>query len=71
MKNVVFLSIGQDIVGFRGTLDELNNLNEAGRAKIATLRKCIERLDDYAADTNSSVISAEIDSHRQQFSRYI
>lgn len=64
-----FVSFSQDIISFRGSLDELNNFNEAGRAKLAVLRKCIERLDDYAADANSSELSAEVDSHRQQFSR--
>lgn len=60
----------QDISGFRGKIDELNQFNEAGRAKLALLRKSIERLDDYVADLNNPTLSAEIDSHRQQFSRY-
>lgn len=56
-------------MSFRGSLEELNNFNEAGRAKLAVLRKCIERLDDYAADLDRPELSTEIDSHRQQFSR--
>lgn len=59
----------QDIAEFRGSLDELNNFNEAGRNKIALLRKSIERLDDFATDMNDSSLTDEIDSHRQQFSR--
>lgn len=59
----------QDITGFRGTIDELNDFNEAGRAKLALLRKSIEKLDDYVADLNNPALSTEIDSHRQQFSR--
>lgn len=39
--------------------------------KLAALRKCIERLDDYAGDVNSPDLSAEVDSHRQQFSRFV
>lgn len=64
-----FSICAQDITSFRGSLEELNNFNEAGRAKLAILRKCIERLDDYAADANSPELSSEVDSHRQQFSR--
>lgn len=62
-------SFAQDINSFRGSLEELNNFNEAGRAKLAVLRKCIERLDDYAADATSPELSTEVDSHRQQFSK--
>lgn len=70
LRNVeMLLSFTQDINTFRGSLEELNNFNEAGRAKLAVLRKCIERLDDYAADANSSELSADVDLHRQQFSR--
>lgn len=59
----------QDITGFRGSKEELNDYNEAGRAKIALLRKSIERLDDYVADLNNSTLATEVASHRQQFSR--
>lgn len=59
----------KDIIAFRGSLEELENLNEAGRAKLSALRKSIERLDDYAADRGDPELSNEIDTHRQQFSR--
>lgn len=67
--NVIICLLEQDITGFRGTIEELNHFNEAGRAKLALLRRSIERLDDYVADLNNPTLSAEIDSHRQQFSR--
>lgn len=67
--NVIIVYFLQDITGFRGSIEELNHFNEAGRAKLALLRKSIERLDDYVADLNNPTLSAEIDSHRQQFSR--
>lgn len=60
----------QDIVTFRGSLEELNILNEAGRSKLSALRKCIERLDDYAADLSNPDLAEDVDTHRQQFSRY-
>lgn len=63
------LLLVQDITGFRGSIEELNHFNEAGRAKLALLRKSIERLDDYVADLNNPALSTEVDSHRQQFSR--
>lgn len=50
---------------------ELENINEAGRAKIAALRKCIEKLDDWANDEGDPDLLKEVDSHRQQFSKYI
>lgn len=59
----------QDITKFRGTIEELNQLNEAGRDKLALVRKCIERLDDHVADLNDSALMAEVASHRQQFHR--
>ncbi|XP_031616432.1 vesicle transport protein SEC20 [Contarinia nasturtii] len=68
-NNLHVKAIIQDITGFRGTIEELNQFNEAGRAKLALLRKSIHRLDDYVADLNNPTLSAEIDSHRQQFSR--
>ena len=69
LKRHHLLLFRQDITGFRGTIEELNQFNEAGRAKLALLRKSIERLDDYVADLNNATLSAEIDSHRQQFTR--
>lgn len=50
---------------------ELENFNEAGRAKISALRKCIEKLDDWANDEGDANIAKEVDSHREQFSRFV
>lgn len=61
--------IFQDILAFRGQLSDLENLNEAGRAKLSALRKCIEKLDDWAKDEGDNELSKEVDSHREQFSR--
>lgn len=68
IASVVYLR-QQDISSFRGSIEELNHFNEAGRAKIALLRKSIERLDDHVTDLNNPTLSSEVDSHRQQFSR--
>lgn len=59
----------QDILAFRGALSELETLNEAGRSKLAQLRKCIEKLDDWAKDENSSQMSKDVDSYREQFAK--
>jgi protein transport protein SEC20 len=59
----------QDILAFRGSLQDLELLNEAGRAKLAQLRKCIEKLDDWARDENDPQLSNDVDSHREQFSK--
>lgn len=48
---------------------ELETLNEAGRGKLSQLRKCIERLDDWAKDENDPNLSKDVDSHREQFSK--
>lgn len=48
---------------------ELETLNEAGRGKLSQLRKCIERLDDWAKDENDPHLSKDVDSHREQFSK--
>lgn len=54
---------------FRGSIQDLELLNEAGRAKLAQLRKCIEKLDDWARDENDPQLSNDVDSHREQFSK--
>lgn len=61
--------IQQDILAFRGTILELENFNEAGRAKLSALRKCIERMDEWASDESDAALYKEVDAHRQQFSR--
>lgn len=63
---VIFL---QDILVFRGSLQDLEILNEAGRAKLSQLRKCIEKLDDWARDENDPHLSSDVDAHRDQFSK--
>ncbi|XP_055642349.1 vesicle transport protein SEC20 [Toxorhynchites rutilus septentrionalis] len=68
-NNLHVKAIIQDILAFRGTIAELDTLNEAGRAKLAALRKCIERLDDWARDEGDQDVYKEVDQHREQFSR--
>lgn len=46
-------------------------LNEAGRAKLAALRKNIDRLNDWARDTGDPSLSKEVDSQREQFSKVL
>lgn len=55
----------------RGSLEELEILNAAGRSKFAALRKSIRKLDEWATDMNDPVIAKEVDGHRQQFSRFL
>ncbi|XP_059610792.1 vesicle transport protein SEC20-like [Phlebotomus argentipes] len=68
-NNLHVKAIIQDILAFRGSLVDLENLNEAGRAKISALRKCIERLDDWARDEGDPEVAKDVDSHRQQLTR--
>ncbi|XP_055384922.1 vesicle transport protein SEC20 [Condylostylus longicornis] len=68
-SNLNAKAIIQDINSFRGTLPELEALNEAGRLKLSALRKCIERLDDVSKDEGSAELSKEVDLHREQFSK--
>lgn len=59
----------QDILAFRGSIQELESHNEAGRGKLSQLRKCIEKLDDWARDENDPQLSKDVDAYREQFSR--
>uniref|UniRef100_U5ETS1 Putative vesicle transport protein sec20 n=1 Tax=Corethrella appendiculata TaxID=1370023 RepID=U5ETS1_9DIPT len=68
-NNLHVKAIIQDILEFRGSIIELDALNEAGRAKLSALRKCIEKLDDWARDEGDQNIFREVDTHREQFSR--
>ncbi|XP_055542943.1 vesicle transport protein SEC20 [Wyeomyia smithii] len=68
-NNLHVKAIIQDILAFRGSIVELNTLNEAGRGKLAALRKCIERLDDWARDEGDPQVYKEVDQHREQFSK--
>lgn len=68
-NNLHAKAIIQDILAFRGSIAELDTLNEAGRGKIAALRKCIERLDDWARDEGDPNVFKEVDQHREQFSK--
>lgn len=68
-NNLHAKAIIQDILAFRGSITELDTLNEAGRGKIAALRKCIERLDDWARDEGDPNVFKEVDQHREQFSK--
>ena len=69
-EDAVFSSFSfKDILIFRGSIQELETLNEAGRGKLSQLRKCIEKLDDWARDENDPQLSKDVDSYREQFSR--
>lgn len=68
-NNLHVKAIIQDILAFRGSIAELDTLNEAGRGKLAALRKCIERLDDLARDEGDPNVYKEVDQHREQFSK--
>ncbi|XP_067619013.1 vesicle transport protein SEC20 [Eurosta solidaginis] len=68
-NNLQVKAIIQDILTYRGNIHELEALNEAGRAKLAALRKSIQHLDDWAYDTSDAELSKEVDLHRDQFSQ--
>lgn len=59
----------QDILNSRSSIGELEELNEAGRAKLSAIRKNIERLDDLARDLGEPTLATEVDTHREQFSK--
>lgn len=61
----------KDILACKGPRTELELLNEAGRAKISALRKCIERLDDYSSDLSDPQIYKEVNLHRESFSKWV
>uniref|UniRef100_A0A182PT73 Sec20 C-terminal domain-containing protein n=1 Tax=Anopheles epiroticus TaxID=199890 RepID=A0A182PT73_9DIPT len=62
-------AIIMDITNFRGTLRELETLNEAGRDKLSALRQCIDRMDVLARDETDSKLAEEVEKNREQFSR--
>ncbi|XP_013100978.1 vesicle transport protein SEC20 [Stomoxys calcitrans] len=70
-NNLQAKAIIQDIVAYRGSIQELEALNEAGRAKLAALRKNIDRLNDWARDTGDPALSKEVDTQREQFSKVL
>lgn len=62
-------SLLQDISNFRGTLRELETLNEAGRDKLAALRRCIDRMDVLARDEPDHKLTEEAEKNREQYTR--
>lgn len=68
-NNLQAKAIIQDILSYRGSISDLETLNEVGRSKLAALRKCIEKLDDWARDVGDPELSKEVDTHRDQFSK--
>ncbi|XP_055849679.1 vesicle transport protein SEC20 [Episyrphus balteatus] len=68
-NNLQAKAIIQDILSYRGSITDLETLNEVGRSKLAALRKCIEKLDDWARDVGDPELSKEVDTHRDQFSK--
>lgn len=65
---LTFLSF-QDILVFRGTIPELETLNEAGREKITAIRRCIDRLENVARDEGDVELTKAVENHRQQLYR--
>ncbi|XP_035780161.1 vesicle transport protein SEC20-like [Anopheles albimanus] len=59
-------AIIQDTLSYRGTMEGLNVLNEAGREKLANLRKAIERLDIMARDLGDEALYNEVEDQRKQ-----
>uniref|UniRef100_A0A182N0B7 Sec20 C-terminal domain-containing protein n=1 Tax=Anopheles dirus TaxID=7168 RepID=A0A182N0B7_9DIPT len=68
-NNLRVKAIIMDISNYRGTLRELETLNEAGRDKLAALRKCVDRLDVLARYEAGTVPMDEVDKHREQYAR--
>ncbi|XP_062123176.1 vesicle transport protein SEC20 [Drosophila sulfurigaster albostrigata] len=68
-NNLQAKAIIQDILNSRSSIAELEELNEAGRAKLSAIRKNIERLDDWARDMADPALANEVDTHRDQFSK--
>uniref|UniRef100_A0A182Q2G9 Sec20 C-terminal domain-containing protein n=1 Tax=Anopheles farauti TaxID=69004 RepID=A0A182Q2G9_9DIPT len=68
-NNLRAKAIIMDITNYRGTLRELETLNEAGREKLAALRRCINRLYEMARFETDTVTKDEVDKHREQFAR--
>uniref|UniRef100_A0A182KH60 Sec20 C-terminal domain-containing protein n=1 Tax=Anopheles christyi TaxID=43041 RepID=A0A182KH60_9DIPT len=68
-NNLRAKAIIMDISNFRGTLRELETLNEAGRDKLAALRKCIDRMDVLARDEMDNKLSDEVETNREQYAR--
>uniref|UniRef100_A0A2M4BZD2 Putative vesicle transport protein sec20 n=1 Tax=Anopheles marajoara TaxID=58244 RepID=A0A2M4BZD2_9DIPT len=66
-NNLQAKAIIRDTLAFRGSLEELNVLNEAGREKLANLRKGIERLDVMARDLGDEALYNEVEGQRKQF----
>jgi len=64
----------QDINTCPGPLEALNDLNREGRTKIAILRKQIQQLEilakEQVKETERTKLLAEVESHRQQLTRY-
>ncbi|XP_041788293.1 vesicle transport protein SEC20 [Anopheles merus] len=68
-NNLRAKAIIMDISNFRGTLRELETLNEAGRDKLAALRRCIDRMDVLARDEPDHKLTEEAEKNREQYTR--
>lgn len=68
-SNLHLKAVIQDILAFRGTLPELEVLNESGREKITSIRRCIDRLDNFARDEGDAELTKSVENHRQQLHR--
>ncbi|XP_044743438.1 vesicle transport protein SEC20 [Chrysoperla carnea] len=65
-NNLKVKAIIQDINNCQGPLSVLEELNNAGRQKIASLRKHIEHLNELVSECNDEELDNEIDTHRKQ-----
>ncbi|XP_035900817.1 vesicle transport protein SEC20 isoform X2 [Anopheles stephensi] len=68
-NNLRAKAIIMDITNFRGTLLELETLNEAGRDKLAALRRCIDQMDVLARDETDSKLTEEVEKNREQYAK--
>lgn len=60
----------KDINICTGPLSELKNLNSAGRAKIATLRKLMDEFGDTVKEHRDQELLKEVLLEREQLARY-
>uniref|UniRef100_A0A2M4CZ22 Putative vesicle transport protein sec20 n=1 Tax=Anopheles darlingi TaxID=43151 RepID=A0A2M4CZ22_ANODA len=60
-------AIIQETLAFRGSLEELNVLNEAGREKLGNLRRGIERLGIMARDLGDEALYNEVEGQRKHY----
>ncbi|VEN50574.1 unnamed protein product [Callosobruchus maculatus] len=65
-NNLQLKAIIQDINSCAGPLPALSALNSAGRSKVSSIRKSIDRLSDIAKDTRDTELMKELALQREQ-----